>query len=975
MLPPTSAAVDALGRTIESVERTNSDDFVTRMTYDIRGNVLTVEDPKQRTAARQVYDLANRKLRNESNDAGTSTAVFDAAGLPIEARDQRGALTLTAADEMLRSTHQWGRDSSTESVRLVGRTIFGYEMTGDPKATNHLGKPYRHYDEAGLVTVVAYDFKGNVLEKTRETVDPQKVIDAVDAASSANGYVVDTFRVDWSGTLSARKADLIDGSDYRTAYKSKTIFDGLDRPVEVTLPADQEDANAGYGKTITPRFNRAGALQSVAMSGADTPSVDYIAYNAKGQRILAALGNGVMTRYAYDENVFRLKRMRSEKYDPTSTPETGYTLPTDQSGKKYQDIVYAYDAVGNILTTDEHVTAVGIAGADTMLRTFTYDALYRLLSATGRESDILKTDPWQDQLAVKSQAGYDDTPQNTRWYKEIYTYDGVGGLTHLTHTYGSPSSQWVRDYTTETGSNRMTALDVGSNSYAYTYDASGNLIQENTERHFEWDFAGRMRAFRNQVAGSQATVFAHYTYDSGGQRVQKVVSKSGANPVHTVYIDGLFEHHVELASDGSTAAENNVLHVMDDTKRVATKRLGSELDGSNPPAVQYHLGDHLQSSAVVVDDTGAFYNREEYRPYGESSFGSFAKKRYRFTGKERDEESSLYYHGARYYAPWTARWTAPDPMGMVDGPNLYQYVSGNPARLVDPTGTRGHDEAAPDTLDILGAGAAAAVKGARSEVKAVVQGVRDKLSDSPPVTLAPLQDANAQEIVIVGSNIPSADSDPGKRLGKRSDPALIFANAASHLRKPNGKTRFLVERRGYIEAAKNRHKPRDFYIKRVEKLLGTKNITWIYAKSGIESAINEHTSQENPIGRLTIFSHGFPSHMSLRGKTRMKLTAKDFGFLKGKFAPTGSIVSHACNTGAQFAWAPYLDTPLAAQIAHAVGVPVSAWTGRTSYGHRNKNGEITKIYPSVVSRTDIFRESLESLGYGVGTQFQTWLPQ
>src|SRR5690554_7506487 len=147
-----------------------------------------------------------------------------------------------------------------------------------------------------------------------------------------------------------------------------------------------------------------------------------------------------------------------------------------------------------------------------------------------------------------------------------------------------------------------------------------------------------MRAFRNQIPGSRASVFAHYTYGPGGQRVQKVVSKSSGNALHSMYIDGIFEHHEEIDDEGNVVAQNNVLHVMDDTKRVATRRIGAELDGSTPPAVQYHLGDHLQSSAVVVDGTGAFFNREEYRPYGESAFGSYQKKRYRFTGKERDED-------------------------------------------------------------------------------------------------------------------------------------------------------------------------------------------------------------------------------------------------------------------------------------------------------------------------------------------------
>jgi RHS repeat-associated protein len=91
-------------------------------------------------------------------------------------------------------------------------------------------------------------------------------------------------------------------------------------------------------------------------------------------------------------------------------------------------------------------------------------------------------------------------------------------------------------------------------------------------------------------------------------------------------------------------------------------------------------------------------NREEYTPYGETSFGSFAKKRYRFTGKERDGESGLYYHGARYYAPWLARWVSCDPKGMVDGVNLYLYGLCNPVRFVDAGGLQaGEAKKAPMT--------------------------------------------------------------------------------------------------------------------------------------------------------------------------------------------------------------------------------------------------------------------------------------
>jgi RHS repeat-associated protein len=52
------------------------------------------------------------------------------------------------------------------------------------------------------------------------------------------------------------------------------------------------------------------------------------------------------------------------------------------------------------------------------------------------------------------------------------------------------------------------------------------------------------------------------------------------------------------------------------------------------------------------------------------------QKRYRYTGKERDDSSGLSYYGARYLAPWLARWISPDSAGAVDGLNLYVSISG-----------------------------------------------------------------------------------------------------------------------------------------------------------------------------------------------------------------------------------------------------------------------------------------------------------
>jgi RHS repeat-associated protein len=206
-----------------------------------------------------------------------------------------------------------------------------------------------------------------------------------------------------------------------------------------------------------------------------------------------------------------------------------------------------------------------------------------------------------------------------------------------------------------------------------------------------------MKVFRTQTEGAEPSVHTHYLYDAAGQRVKKLVRKQGGQVEVTHYVDGVLEHH--RWGGQSQAGQNNHVHVMDDKQRIALVRLGPAHPDDRGPAVQFHLGDHLGNSNVVVDANGALTNREEFTPYGETSFGSFARKRYRFNGVERDEESGLNYHGARYYSAWLCRWTSSDPAGAIDGCNLYRYCQNNPLLLVDPRGTDPTDSDKGPTCD------------------------------------------------------------------------------------------------------------------------------------------------------------------------------------------------------------------------------------------------------------------------------------
>ena len=128
----------------------------------------------------------------------------------------------------------------------------------------------------------------------------------------------------------------------------------------------------------------------------------------------------------------------------------------------------------------------------------------------------------------------------------------------------------------------------------------------------------------------------------------------------------------------------------------------------------YHP-DHLGSVSVVSNHRGLPYERVEYLPFGEvwieETDPATGYIPFRFTSKELDEETGLYYYGARYYEPTISRWMSADPAGfalvnpmerddeggwkpkagysIIEAANWYSYVSNNPVKYVDPTGMEG----------------------------------------------------------------------------------------------------------------------------------------------------------------------------------------------------------------------------------------------------------------------------------------------
>ena len=228
----------------------------------------------------------------------------------------------------------------------------------------------------------------------------------------------------------------------------------------------------------------------------------------------------------------------------------------------------------------------------------------------------------------------------------------------------------------------------------YTYDAHGNMTTMPHLTAITWNYADLLRSAAN------GTFTSYYVYNAGGGRTRKVVVKGNIRE-ERVYLGNyeLYRKYVNNTLD----TERQTLHVADDQHRFAlidrlTVNNGGTLT-TPTVAVRYQYDNHLGSASLELDQNAAIISYEEYHPFGTTSYRSgrteteVALKRYKYVGKERDEETGLYYYGARYYAVWIARFVSVDPLQ-----NYYQqltpfnYAGNKPISYIDIDGMQGEGD-------------------------------------------------------------------------------------------------------------------------------------------------------------------------------------------------------------------------------------------------------------------------------------------
>lgn len=691
---PATAHLDTLGRVFLSIADNGRDAagarllYTTRTVLDIEGQKREVVDALGRAVMRHDYGMAGATLRQRSMEAGARWMLADVAGKALRMWNDRGYVFRTEYDALHRPVRNFVQggmpgEQRFDSECLFSRTVYGDSAESGLSEAERAGRNLRtrvfeHFDGAGMAATGRYDFKGNPVEAARRF--------AVEFRSAP----------DWAGDVPL-EPDI---------FTSETVYDALNRAIEATAPD---------GSVLRHRFNDASLLEAVAVNirGARAQGrpvwsdfVTHINYDAKGQRSAIRYGNGAETRYAYERTTFRLKHLRTRRGGG------GGQIFADAG--TVQDLHYTYDPVGNITRIEDAAqhTVFHHNHRVAPVNAYVYDPLYRLVTAAGREHDAQSAFSF-----APADGNYRDFPyvgaarlhdlQALRPYTEQYEYDPVGNFLTMRHraeggtserryAYDSPSllEPWLCN-------NRLThtALNDGPRTLTerYRHDAHGNMVEMPHLPHMDWDFQDRLRETRRQVVNHGTPEATYYVYDAAGERARKItVRPDGRLKNERCYLGG-FEIFREYDARG-VAMRRETLHVMDDTRRIALVETRTVEDGREvlwpDPVRRYQFSNHLGSASLELNGDGALLTYEEYSPYGNSTFqaGDHAEvslKRYRYTGKERDEENGFTYHGARYFAPWLGRWTACDPAELADGDNLYQYVSGNPICLMDPSGLAG----------------------------------------------------------------------------------------------------------------------------------------------------------------------------------------------------------------------------------------------------------------------------------------------
>jgi len=645
--------LDAYGRTISITEVTSAGNYNTSYNYDLLGNLTNVTDNANNKTT-MVYDSLGRKTAMTDPDMGTWSYVYDNAGRMTQQIDARNnKLTFGYSDPIGRLTLKQIYNSANS---LVGSVSYAYDSSDDPNYTVFKGQLYKVTDLQGYQRS-SYDLRGRQVKA---------------------GWFLNVNMME---------------------YTTQKTYDDADRTQTITYPANAAIIQYSYDTAEN-------LIQVKSLAGTGTQEIFYTAqgFNALGQLTGYTDGAGVVTANTYYGNSKRLQRLWAYK-----------------GATSLQDLSYTYDTAADVKSISD---GVNTGGASASISSVSYDDLYRVtsLNSTARGvmsygyntiGNILTNGDFG--LGIY---GYGAKPHAVTSANGIsYGYDACGNMTtrgNQTLTYDE-QNELVKVSTTNDAV--MFGYDdagerlwrCGTNGYSVWI---GGIYEINSGKVLCHVFAGgkRVATFEPLCGGLWSKAFGENNWYLATTKVESLFNwpvENGRGPwtmfsgtwAMILGICVMAGRKVRIKRyEIRTAVRRSLLW-----KQVVTLVvISSFLWVSTPevlaaptygPVFYYYHNDNLGSSNVLTDRSGQIVQHYEYATFGQSSYQnntSAYQVSNRYTGQICDDETGLYYYGARYYDPQLGRFIQPDTaVPATTAPqtlNRYSYCDNNPLKYVDPTG-------------------------------------------------------------------------------------------------------------------------------------------------------------------------------------------------------------------------------------------------------------------------------------------------
>ena len=709
---------DAKGRNRETVQHARGEDITVKYSYDPVGQVMTVQHPNGKET-KYAYDLLGRKLMVNHPDAGETDMTYDAAG---------NLLTKLTA-ELRKSISDKGYISYTYDFERLHEVLYPENLFN--RVTYTYGKAGDKYNRAGRLALVEdasggeayyYGRQGEVTKTVRTVMASVADIrtyvygatydswNRVQTMTYPDGEVV-TYHYNAAGQVESmtsnkqgRQSVIVDRIGYDK--EGHTVYTKLGNGTETTYAYDRQRERlqvmnlTADGQTVMENRYRYDAVDNIlGITNAANPTSLTKLNKAK-------LGGRSSHTYEYDELnrlIHASGKAKRASYDMVmsfgrmSEPLTKVQKVDSTTTAKSYNFAYKYE-------DSNHPTAPTQIGHDH----YTYDANGNPTLVTNDSTNTTREMYWDEdnRLMVLSDNGktsrYTYNAAGERIMKSYGTMEGVyingapQGITfHETDNFTLyPASiisinknRFTKHYFI--GDKRV-ASRIGTGLFNNVYGRNGSYVTAGQQ-----DYAERMNQIQKQkeayykqqgIAPGVPTMKGAYGDPENTKRgYNSIIDTLGNHDVPQGWIQTPRPNTTPNTNPGPPVSWNDPTNPDD-----PQAGYGYILNDTTKEETFFYHSDHLGSTSYITDDHANITQYDAYLPYGEllvDEHSSSEDLPYKFNGKQFDEETGLYYYGARYMNPMTSIWYGVDVFqeNKADVAS-YLYCFGNPINLTDPDG-------------------------------------------------------------------------------------------------------------------------------------------------------------------------------------------------------------------------------------------------------------------------------------------------